>query len=381
MYYFDNAATTFQKPDIVLDTYMKASREAAANPGRSGHRLAKAAGLGIYEVREKIAQFFNIKNPMQIAFTSNGTEALNMGIKGVLKAGDHVITTSMEHNSVLRPIHKLKDQGIEVSIIDCNHQGCIDLDKIEAAIQPNSKMIVTTHASNLTGTLMPIQAIGELAQRYELLYMVDGAQTAGVFPIDVQKMHIDILAVTGHKSLFGPQGTGFIYVKESLQLDSIKEGGTGSKSYEMVQPLLMPDLLESGTPNTPGIIALGAGIDFIQAEGLEKIYSHEYHLTQKFIEGLALMPTVKYYGVESGVPRAPVVALNIGKEDSSMISYYLDDEYDIATRPGLHCAPLAHETIGTFEQGCVRFSFGYFNTEAEIDYALKAIQEIVKKYT
>lgn len=381
MYYFDNAATTFQKPDIILDTYMKASREAAANPGRSGHRLAKAAGLGIYEVREKIAQFFNIKNPMQIAFTSNGTEALNMGIKGVLKAGDHVITTSMEHNSVLRPIHKLKDQGIEVSIIDCNHQGCIDLDKIEAAIQPNSKMIVTTHASNLTGTLMPIQAIGELAQRYELLYMVDGAQTAGVFPIDVQKMHIDILAVTGHKSLFGPQGTGFIYVKESLQLDSIKEGGTGSKSYEMVQPLLMPDLLESGTPNTPGIIALGAGIDFIKAEGLEKIYSHEYHLTQKFIEGLALMPTVQYYGVESGIPRAPVVALNIGKEDSSMISYYLDDEYDIATRPGLHCAPLAHETIGTFEQGCVRFSFGYFNTEAEIDYALKAIQEIVKKYT
>lgn len=381
MYYFDNAATTFQKPDLVLDTYMRASREAAANPGRSGHRLAKAAGLGIYEVREKIAQFFNIKNPMQIAFTSNGTEALNMGIKGVLKAGDHVITTSMEHNSVLRPIHKLKDQGIEVSIIDCNHQGCIDLDKIEAAIQPNSKMIVTTHASNLTGTLMPIQAIGELAQRYELLYMVDGAQTAGVFPIDVQKMHIDILAVTGHKSLFGPQGTGFIYVKESLQLDSIKEGGTGSKSYEMVQPLLMPDLLESGTPNTPGIIALGAGIDFIKAEGLEKIYSHEYHLTQKFIEGLSLMPTVKYYGVESGVPRAPVVALNIGKEDSSMISYYLDDEYDIATRPGLHCAPLAHETIGTFEQGCVRFSFGYFNTEAEIDYALKAIQEIIKKYT
>lgn len=376
MYYFDNAATTFQKPKEVLETYIKVMNEYGANPGRSGHSIARKAGMGIYETREIVASFFGIDNPMQIAFTANATESLNIGVKGILKSGDHVITTSMEHNSVLRPLNSALDVGVEHTVINANTMGQIDLLELENAIKSNTKMIVTTHASNLTGTIFPIYDIAKIAKKHKLIYMLDAAQTAGVIDIDVKKIGIDILAVTGHKSLFGPQGTGIIYIDEKLDIKPLKEGGTGSKSYELRQPTIMPDLLESGTPNTPGIIALGAGIKFIQREGIQSIFEHETELCKYFMENIIDLKGIKIYGETIGKLRAPVVPINIGAEDSSAISYILDDEYDIATRPGLHCAPLAHKSIKTFEQGCVRFSFGYFNTKAEIDRAIKALSEI-----
>lgn len=380
MYYFDNAATTFQKPKEVLETYIRVMNEYGANPGRSGHKIARKAGMGIYETREIVADFFGIDNPMQIAFTANATESLNIGIKGILKAGDHVITTSMEHNSVLRPLNALLSEGIELTIIDANIMGQINLEDLENSIKENTKLIITTHASNLTGTIFPIVDIAKIAKKHNLIYMLDAAQTAGVLDIDVKKIGIDILATTGHKSLFGPQGTGIIYIDERLSIKPLKEGGTGSKSYEMKQPTIMPDLLESGTPNTPGIIALGEGIKFIKKEGIKTILGHETELCKYFMENIIDLKNLHMYGESINVLRAPVVPINIGDEDSSSISYILDDEYDIATRPGLHCAPLAHKSIKTFEQGCVRFSFGYFNTKSDIDMAIKALSEISANY-
>lgn len=380
MYYFDNAATTFQKPKEVLEAYIRVMNEYGANPGRSGHKIARKAGMGIYETREIVADFFGIDNPMQIAFTANATESLNIGIKGILKSGDHVITTTMEHNSVLRPLNALLSEGIELTIINANILGQINLEELENSIKENTKLIITTHASNLTGTIFPIMDIAKIAKKHNLIYMLDAAQTAGVLDIDVKKIGIDILATTGHKSLLGPQGTGIIYIDEKLSIKPLKEGGTGSKSYEMKQPTIMPDLLESGTPNTPGIIALGEGIKFIKKEGIKTIFEHETELCKYFMENIVDLKGLKIYGENIDILRAPVVPINIGDEDSSAISYILDDEYDIATRPGLHCAPLAHKSIDTFEQGCVRFSFGYFNTKSDIDVAIKALSEISANY-
>lgn len=381
MYYFDNSATSFPKPKQVIDKMVEVMTEYGANPGRSGHRLALEAGRGIYETREKLSKFINSKDAMNVVLTRNATASLNLAIKGLLKNGDHVVTTTMEHNSVLRPIMKLKETiGIEVTILQADIQGQIDLKELEEAILPNTKLVVTTHASNVIGTIYPIEEIAKIVHSKNAIYLVDASQSAGYLPIDVEKMGLDMVAMTGHKGLLGPQGTGALYIRDGIILDSIEEGGTGSKSYEFKQPDILPDKYESGTPNTPGIIGLGEGIDYIEKFGLENIVEHEWELTKRFMDGIKDFKFINIYGPSLDQKRAPVVAINIGEEDSSEISNILDEEFDIATRPGLHCAPLAHKTIGTFEQGVVRFSFGYSNTIEEIDHAIESVKKITDQY-
>ncbi|SCG84509.1 cysteine desulfurase family protein [Proteiniborus sp. DW1] len=379
MIYLDNAATSFPKPELVYNAMMEAMREYGANPGRSGHKLALKAGRAIYETRELLANFFNIEDPMRIIFTSNATDGLNLAIKGLLRPNDHVITTSMEHNSVLRPLKALENNGIETSIIQCDETGSIDVKDIEANIKTNTKLIVTTHASNVTGTIFPVKEIGSLAKRHGIIYMVDVAQTAGVYDIDVIDMNIDILAFPGHKSLLGPQGTGGVYIRQGLEISQMKEGGTGSRSDSLIQPDIYPDKFESGTPNMPGIVGLGAGIKYILDKGIENIREHERKLAKTFIDGLREIDGIKIYGPCDIEKQAPVISINIGEEDSSEVSYILDEVFNIAVRPGLHCAPLAHKTINCYEQGCIRFSVGPFNTLNDIETAIFAIKTISKE--
>jgi cysteine desulfurase/selenocysteine lyase len=379
MVYFDNAATTFPKPNEVYDAIMKSMKEYGANPGRSGHKLALRMGREIYETRELLAKLFNIDNPMNVIFTSNCTESLNLAIKGILEKGDHVITSSMEHNSILRPLTLLGKEGVDLTIIKGDYMGRLDVKEISRNIKDNTKLIAITHVSNLTGTIMPIEEIGRIAKENNIYFLVDAAQSAGVYDIDVEKMNIDMLAFPGHKGLLGPQGTGGLYVREGLSLKEMKQGGTGSLSHLLEQPDILPDRYESGTLNGPGIVGLGAGIRYIMKTGIKNIRRHEEELTKHFIEGISKIDKIKAYGPLNEKEQGAVVSINIGDEDSSEISYILDEKYDIQVRPGLHCAPLAHKTIGTFEQGVVRFSFGPFNTHEEIDYALKAIFEISRE--
>lgn len=379
MIYLDNGATSFPKPEEVYIAVCNSMRNTGGNPGRSGHKMALEAGRLVYEVREKVADFFNISNPMNIVFTLNATDSLNMAIKGYLKEEDHVITTSMEHNSVIRPLKKLEKEGkIKLDIIKCDKEGNLDIKEIKKLISKKTSMIVTTHASNVTGTILPIHEIGKLSKENNIVFMVDSAQTAGVYDIDVDKMNIDILAFTGHKSLLGPQGVGGLYIRENIIVDSFREGGTGSSSESLYQPDIMPDKMEAGTPNTHGIIGLGAGIDYIKKIGIENIRKQEKELTNYFLEKLRNLEKIKIYGTNVIENRGPVVSINIGNEDSSEISYILDEVYNIATRPGLHCSPLAHDTIGTLERGTVRFSFGFFNTKEEVDYVINSIINITE---
>lgn len=379
MIYLDHAATSFPKPAPVLKKAMEVMTEYGANPGRSGHKLAMRANREIFDTREKLATLFHIENPLDIAFTFNCTMALNMAIHGMVDAGDHVVTTSMEHNSVLRPLNALRAKGVEITIVKAGADGIVDSKAMEAEIRPNTKLLVSTHISNLTGSIQPIAELGRIAKEKNLTFLVDAAQSAGVYDIDVQAMGIDLLAFPGHKSLLGLQGTGGLYVNEELDLTTIMEGGTGSFSNSVDQPILMPDKLESGTLNAPGLIALGAGVDFILSEGMEKIRAHEEDLAFRMIEGLAEIPKVEVYGSKIRGKHAPVVMMNFRDMDSSELALRLNDEFDIAVRPGLHCAPLAHETMGTFRQGAVRFSFGYTNTNDDVDRALEAIRAIASR--
>ncbi|MCR1899257.1 aminotransferase class V-fold PLP-dependent enzyme [Irregularibacter muris] len=374
--YFDNAATTFPKPERVYEEMERVMRS-CANPGRAGHKMALESGRMIYKTRELLAKLFKIQNPMQIIFTYNATDALNLGIKGFLKKGHHVITTSMEHNSVIRPLKVLEKKDIiELTIVKGDPQGNVDVEDIERAIKTNTQMIITTHASNVVGTLLPIAKIGAIAKKHEIIYMVDAAQSAGVYPIDVEKMNIDMLAFPGHKSLMGPQGIGGLYIKEGLFVESLREGGTGSQSESLIQPDMLPDRYESGTPNTIGIAGLGAGVKFLLEEGMDRIREHEEMLTQRFIDGVKEIEAVKVYGTQGAKKQAAVVSINMGQRDTSEISFILDHKYDIACRSGLHCSPLAHKTLGTFEQGTLRFSMGYFNTKEEVDEVISALKEI-----
>lgn len=379
MIYLDNGATTFPKPKVVTDKIMECSLGYAGNPGRSGHKLAMKMDLEIYETREKICKLINGTEVLNVIFTFNATDSLNLAIKGVLEEGDHVITTSMEHNSVLRPLNKLRKDGkIELSIVYADDKGYIDPQKIFEALTPNTKMIVTTHMSNVFGTIVDIKAIGDFCKENNILYLVDASQSIGVLDIDVQEMNIDLLAFPGHKALFGPMGTGALYIKEGIIVKPLKEGGTGSYSHSIDQPELYPDSLESGTPNGVGIIALGKGIDFINEVGLENIRNHEMSLKNHFIELLKYNEDVILYGTLDDRQGA-VVSLNVKDMDSSEISYILSDEFDIYTRPGFHCAPLAHKTMGTEELGAIRFSFGYYNTLEEIDKTVEALLNIIER--
>ncbi|WMJ77975.1 MULTISPECIES: aminotransferase class V-fold PLP-dependent enzyme [unclassified Sedimentibacter] len=376
MIYFDNAATTYPKPRTVYQSVMAAMTEYGANPGRGSHAMAIEGARVIYETRELLAQLFNLDDPMRVIFTFNATDALNQAIKGVLNPGDHVVTTTMEHNSVLRPIKEIEKQGVENTIIQCASDGRVNVKDIEAAVKENTKLVVTTHVSNLTGTIMPIEEIGQMCKRKNLLYLVDGSQSAGVLDIDMKKYNIDLLAVPGHKGLLGPQGTGALLINCDSVIRQLKEGGTGSESSSMIQPDFYPDKLESGTHNLPGIAGLNAGIKYILNKGTKSIYSHEKKLIDLFINEIKKNPKIKIYGPEDIDYRCGVVPINIEGIDSSDVAYRLDTEYGIAVRPGLHCAPLAHKTIGTDKIGAVRFGVGPFNKKSEILAAAKALNEI-----
>ena len=378
IYYFDNSATSFPKPESVYKCVEKAVRLYGANPGRGGHRMAVEASQAIYETREKVASLFNIKNPLQIAFTYNSTYALNFAVKGAVPKDSHIITTSLEHNSVLRPVFYEKDENnAHVSIIEPSEDGNIHSEDIIAAMKPDTKAVVLTHVSNVTGAIIDLLPITTEARKRNILTIVDVSQSAGFLDIDVEEMKIDILCFTGHKSLFGIQGTGGIYIREGIPFSPIIEGGTGSFSKMKRQPHSMPEALEAGTLNTPGIVSLGAGIDFINSIGLENIRKHEYSLTEKFIEGIKNIEEIIIYGPEK---RGPVVTLNIKGVDSGDLAAYLDEEYAILTRAGIHCAPLAHESMHSGENGGVRFSFGYFNTEEDITYAINTLKNIVSDF-
>ena len=381
MIYLDNGATTFPKPQAVNDKLMDVINNYAVNPGRSGHAFALKMDREIYQTRCKLTEFLGGTNEMNTIFTFNCTDSLNIAIKGVCKKGMHVITTSMEHNSVLRPLNKLKNDGIiELTIIKANELGLVDANQIIEAIKENTGLVVTTHMSNMMGAIVDVKKIGKLIKEKneDIIYIVDGAQSLGVLEVDLEDMDIDILCFPGHKGLLGPMGTGGLYIREGIEVSTIKEGGTGSFSSDPNQPKIFPDALESGTPNGPGIIALGAGIDFIKEIGRENIHRHEMEIKDLFIEELGSTDKVKLYGPLDNRQGA-VVALNIEGMDSSEVGYILNEDYQIFIRPGLHCAPLAHETLGTTSYGTVRFSFGYFNTKDEVLKAVKAVKEIAKE--
>lgn len=375
MIYFDNAATTLHKPQEVIDAVIKAMTS-MGNAGRGNTSASMEASHIIFDTRENLAKLFNIKDSSRIAFTCNSTEALNIAIKGSLTTGDHVITTMLEHNSVLRPLYEMENKGVELSIIQADKLGNISYDEIKSLIKNNTKSIVCTHGSNLTGNLVDIEKIGKICKEHNLLFIVDASQTAGVFPIDVEKMNIDILCFTGHKSLLGPQGTGGIFVKEGINVTPLKSGGTGILTYSKTQPLIMPTHLEAGTLNGHGIAGLNAGIEFINKIGMKKIREKEENLMWRFYNKVKELPHIKIYGDFSKKERCPIVTLNIDNYDSGDIAEELLN-YGVATRAGGHCAPLMHEALGTIEQGAVRFSFGYFNTEEEVDEVIKIIKNII----
>lgn len=375
-YYFDNSATSHPKPEIVRKKINEAVLEFNGNPGRSGYKKAIKIDREIYNTRVKIAEFFNIKNPLQIAFTSNASESLNFAIKGAGLHDCHIITSVLEHNSVLRPLHFLEDEkNVSLSFAEPKENQEEFIKNISSLIREDTKAVVINHISNVTGYIADIEKIGKLCREKNLLFIVDASQSVGFAHIDVEKQNINILCFTGHKSLFGIQGTGGIYVEEGIKLNPLLEGGTGSFSKLPRQPESMPELLECGTLNTPGILSMGAGIDFINSVGLDKMREHEIKLTKLFIEKISDLKNVIIYG-EKNIERGPVVSININGVPSSDLSAVLDEEYNICTRSGFHCAPLAHKYLGTYDYGCVRFSFGYFNTEEEILYAANAVKEI-----
>jgi cysteine desulfurase family protein len=376
--YLDNAASSWPKPEKTWQAMENFMRSVGANPGRSGHRLSIEAGRILIEVREALAELFGIEDPLRICFTRNATESLNLAIYGILKPGDHCVTTSMEHNSVMRPLRALEKKGVEITVVPCSPQGELNPQEIEQAINKGTRLIVITHASNVVGSLMPIGEVGEIARAHDIPFCIDAAQTAGALPIDVQKMGIDLLTFTGHKSLYGPQGTGGLYIREGLEemLDSLMRGGTGSRSEFQEQPDFMPDKYESGTPNTVGIAGLGAGVQFVLAQGVAHIRAKEEGLTRMLIEGLGSIPGVFVYGCGDAEKQIAVVSFNITNRTPSEVTMELDEEFNIMSRPGLHCAPAAHQTIGTFPQGTVRLSAGYFTTEEEIAVALEAVGKI-----
>lgn len=378
MIYLDNAATTLKKPDAVVQAVMDAMCS-FGNSGRSGHAGALGASRIVYEARCALSQLFNAEGPERIAFTANSTMALNTAIKGLLNPGDHVITTALEHNSVLRPLYELEARGLQLSILCADAQGRLDYGDFEAALRPSTRAIVCTHASNLTGNLLDIVRIGAFAKSKGLIFIVDASQTAGVFPIDVQNMHIDVLCFTGHKSLLGPQGTGGLYVRPGVQVRPLLSGGSGVQTYLRSHPEQMPTALEAGTLNAHGLAGLNAAVRYLLDAGVDALRKKELKLMWAFYHGVREIPGVKVYGDFSGGERCPIVTLNIRDYDSGQVSDALSEHYGIATRPGAHCAPLMHRALGTVAQGAVRFSFSHFNTMEEINAAVSAVRELAQE--
>lgn len=375
MIYFDNAATTIQKPKQVVEAVTQALCS-MGNAGRGAHNASMGASRMLFDTRKKLAELFGGNNPAQVVFTSNSTESLNMALKGLLNPWDHVITTQLEHNSVLRPLYELEDKGVELTILNSDAKGRICYEDFEKEIKKNTKMIVCTHGSNLTGNLTDIRRVGEIARSHGLLFVVDASQTAGVFPIRVEEMKIDVLCFTGHKGLLGPQGTGGMYVREGVIIRPLKTGGSGVQTYSRTHPSQMPTALEAGTLNAHGLAGLDAALDYLKDTGINVIRKKEQELMWYFYQKVLEIPGITVYGDFDSQERCPIVSLNVKDYDSSEVSDFLFTEYGISTRPGAHCAPLLHQAMGTEKQGAVRFSFSHYNTIEEIDIAVQALKEL-----
>ncbi|MBR5596106.1 MAG: aminotransferase class V-fold PLP-dependent enzyme [Lachnospiraceae bacterium] len=378
MIYLDNAATTMKKPKSVINAVCHAM-ESLGNSGRGVHDATLDASRIIFQTRRKLAKLIGAGSPNEIVFTMNSTESLNIAMKGLLQPGDHVITTQLEHNSVLRPLYEMEKVGVELTFISVDLLGNPVYEEIPSSIRENTKAVVMTHGSNLTGNVVDIERVGKMTKEANILFIVDASQTAGFLDIDVKKMGVDVLCFTGHKSLLGPQGTGGMYVRSGLEVRPLLTGGSGILTFEKEHPVRMPEALEAGTANGHGLAGLQAALDFIQEEGLENIRKKEGELMWLFYYAVKEISQITVYGDFTGKLRCPIVSLNIGNIPSSKISDKLAQEYDIATRSGGHCAPLMHEVLGTKEQGAVRFSFSYFNTKEDVERAVKAIREIVEK--
>lgn len=385
MIYFDNAATTLHKPDCVKEAVLQAM-DSMGNSGRGVHDASLYAGRTIYRARESLAELLGAAAPEQVVFTANATESLNLALGGLFGPGDHVITTVCEHNSVLRPLYRL--QGVELSVLPVKaavgskeerYTGILAYDELEALLRPNTKALIITHASNLTGNITDLERAGAFAKKHSLLLIVDAAQTAGAVPVDMERMGIDVLCFTGHKGLYGPQGTGGVCVRPGLSLRPLKVGGSGIHSFDREHPSEMPAALEAGTLNGHGIAGLGAAARWLLETGVEQIRAREQALLRRFVDGVKEVEGVTLYGNPDLDRRTGIQSLNIRDYDSARVADWLYEDYGIAVRGGAHCAPLMHEALGTREQGAVRFSFSYFNTEAEADEAAAAVRELAEE--
>jgi cysteine desulfurase family protein len=377
--YLDNAATSYPKPEAVYSAVDNALREGAGSPGRGGHRGGISAARTVLEARETLAHLFGIQDSSRLVFTHSATESLNLALLGLLQPGDHVITTTMEHNSMARPLHLASMNSVDVTWIEAGFDGLVSPDKISAAIRPDTRLIAITHCSNVTGTIQPILTVGEIAKKSGILFLVDAAQSAGSIPIDVEAMQIDLLAAPGHKGLMGPPGTGFLYIAEGINLKPLLVGGTGTSSASLEQPESLPERFESGTQDTPAIAGLLAGAEFVTSVGVDRIARHEAALVLQLLESFKSISGLKVYGQDSTVPRGSVVSFTIDGMDPSQVGYLLDNEYEISVRTGLHCAPKAHQSIGTYPTGTIRVSPGWFNTESEIAGFVEAIERIARR--
>lgn len=378
MIYFDNAATSLQKPDVVARAVAEALCS-AGNPGRGGHDGALDAARLVYETRCALAELLHAQSPERIAFAANSTMALNIAIKGLLKPGDHAITTALEHNSVLRPLYEMEERGVQLTILPADKQGRIRYEDFEAHIRENTRAIICTHASNLTGNMLDVERIGGIAKKHGLQFIVDASQTAGVMTLDVQKIQADVLCFTGHKGLLGPQGTGGLYVRPGVEVQPLVSGGSGVQTYSRNHPAQMPTALEAGTLNVHGLAGLNAAVRWLLAADMEALRQKELELMRTFYNRVRKIPGITVYGDFSGDERCPIVSLNLRDYDSAQVSDELSLRWGIATRPGAHCAPRMHEALGTVEQGAVRFSFSHFNTMEEIEIAVTALRELAEE--
>lgn len=377
MIYLDNAATTLHKPPQAMDAVVRAMT-AMGNAARGAHGGALEAARTVYNTRVKLARLFGCPRPDHVIFTANSTEALNIAISGLIRPGDHVITTDCEHNSVLRPLYRLEEGGAALDVVPADRLGRVAYEDLEALLRPDTRAVVCTHASNLTGNVLDIARIGEMARRRGALLIVDASQTAGALPIDMETMGIDVLCFTGHKGLMGPQGTGGLCVRPGVEIEPWKVGGSGVHSYDRRQPREYPTRLEAGTLNGHGIAGLSAALDFLQEVGLEAIEAKERALMDRFYQAVSAMDGVTVYGDFSQARRSAIVSLNIRDYDSAAVSDELSETYGIATRPGAHCAPRMHQALGTTDRGAVRFSFSWFNTQDEVDEAIRAVGQLAE---
>lgn len=379
MIYLDNAATSWPKPEGVADAMVRFWRDVGANPGRSGHALANAAERVRLDAREAVAALFNLSDPFRVIFTAGATSAINLVLHGLLAPGAHAVTTGIEHNAVMRPLRALEPRGVSVTVAPCRPDGSLDAAGIEACVTPATRLIVINHASNVCGTVLPLREIGTRARSRGVPLLVDAAQTAGVWPIDMEADQIDLLAFCGHKGLLGPTGTGGLAINESFDIDRLPpliQGGTGSRSEQDVQPDFLPDKYEAGTPNIVGLAGLAASVRYVLARGAEAIRRHEQGLAARLIAGLRNIPGVQVYGTGDATRQVAVVSFNIAGRTCAELASALEQEFGVLCRPGLHCAPVAHRTLGTLPSGTIRFAPGLFTTADEIDRALDAVRRV-----